>query len=281
MGQIIGLLTDFGTSDVYVGVMKAVMLGIDPAARLVDITHQVQPQNVRQAAFALLNSVPYFLPESVFLVVVDPGVGSARRHLVARIGSWTFVAPDNGVLSYVLAWQGGGEFVQLTNPAYQLGEVSDTFHGRDVFAPAAAHLALGVPLNALGVPLTDPLLLPAPELTLMERRIAGEVVHIDHFGNIVTSIGRLRWVTPERLSLMPVLGHEGDPMPIPATEAVVSVGGETVHGVQHSYSEGERGALLALVGSNGYLEVAVNQGNCAARLDVAIGDPVILTLGVG
>ncbi|MEP7294036.1 MAG: SAM-dependent chlorinase/fluorinase, partial [Chloroflexota bacterium] len=191
MIKLIALLTDFGTTDTYVGVMKGVMLGIAPDIQLVDLTHAIQPQNIRQAAFLLLNSYRFFPPETVFLVVVDPGVGSSRRALAVRAGQYTFVAPDNGVLSYVLDELSECQTVELTNPDYQLSGASNTFHGRDIFAPAAAHLAAGVPLDTLGAPVDPPVILPDPSLVVAGKHVIGEVLHIDHFGSAVTSIGQL------------------------------------------------------------------------------------------
>lgn len=275
---VIALLTDFGAADIYVGVMKGVILSIDPQAQIVDITHSIQPQNVRQAAFALLNSYRYFPEGTVFLVVVDPGVGTDRKPIAIHAGKYKFVAPDNGVLSYVLYELRDAFAVELSNPTYQLTGVSSTFHGRDIFAPAAAHLGKGVALRALGTPLLNPIALPEPQLGINGKRITGEVMHIDHFGNIVTSIGSLRWVAPERLTLNPRFG-EFATQPIPAATATVELGGVTLTGIRHAFGEAERGELITIVESNGFLEIAVNQGSAVARLDVTIGDRVELQIG--
>src|SRR5664279_4495717 len=161
MSRLIVLLTDFGTTDSYVGVMKGVMLGIAPDAQFVDLTHAIEPQNIRQAAFTLLNSYRFFPAGTIFLVVVDPGVGSERKPIAVCAGGsfaegYTFVAPDNGVLSYVLHELGDAQAVELDNPAYHLAGISYTFHGRDIFAPAVAHLAAGIALDQLGSPLDQP-----------------------------------------------------------------------------------------------------------------------------
>jgi hypothetical protein len=277
--MMIGLLTDFGTVDAYVGVMKGVILGIAPNVQIIDITHATQPQNVREGAFTLTNTYRYFPAGTIFVVVVDPGVGSERRPVGAIAGDYGFVAPDNGVLSYALVELGDYRAVALTNPEYQLVGLSSTFHGRDIFAPAAAHLAGGVPLEAFGNPVDNLLLLPSPMLRIEGKQIEGEVVHVDHFGNIVTSIGQLRWVMPERLTLAPRFGETGVTVPIPAAETSVLMSGHTITGIHHTYSEVDRGQLLAMVGSNGYLEIAVNQGNAATWLDVSIGDEVTARIG--
>jgi S-adenosylmethionine hydrolase len=276
---MIGLLTDFGTVDAYVGVMKGVILGISPYVQVVDITHAIQPQNVRQAAFTLMNAYRYFPAGTIFVVVVDPGVGSERRPIGAIAGDYSFVAPDNGVLSYTLAEIGNYRAVALTNPEYQLAVLSHTFHGRDIFAPAAAHLAAGVPLETFGDPVDDLIFLPSPMLRVEGKQIEGEVVHVDHFGNIVTSIGQMRWVMPERLTLTPRFGESGGAVPVPSAETSVLAGGQTITGIHHAYSEVARGQLLAMIGSNGYLEIAVNQGNAASWLDVSIGDGVTVRIG--
>lgn len=275
---MIALLTDFGLTDIYVGVMKGVMRAIDPQAQFVDITHAIQPQNVRQAAFALLNSYRYFPEETVFLVVVDPGVGSNRKPIAVQAGKRLFVAPDNGVLSYVLQEMRDAVIVELNNPAYQLETVSSTFHGRDIFAPAAAHLSRGVALLALGTPLLDAVTLPEPRLDVQDGRIGGEVMHIDHFGNVTTSIGSLRWVAPEQLMLNARFGEYAS-VAVPAREVTITMGEHEIASIHPTFADVERGEVLAVVESSGYLELAVNQGNCAERLNVSIGDPVEVQIG--
>lgn len=282
MTPMIALLTDFGNDDIYVGMMKGVIYRINPSVRVVDLTHAIDPHNVRQAAFSLLNAYRYFTPGTIFVVIVDPGVGSTRRPIAVRAGDYTFIAPDNGVLSYTLNATGQFQAIELTNAQYRLQEVSNTFHGRDIFAPAAAHLAASVPFETLGEPLDDLFPLHRPELSVSGRKVTGEIVHIDRFGNIVSSIGLMRWLNADRLSLAPVFGENTDlNLPLHALEANVIVGGQTMEGICTAYSEAPRGDLLALVGSSGYLEIAVNQGSAAERLDVVVGDRVELLLGEG
>ncbi|MFW5696228.1 MAG: SAM hydrolase/SAM-dependent halogenase family protein [Phototrophicaceae bacterium] len=280
MSSIIALLTDFGLQDIYVGVMKGVMLDIQPEARLVDISHAIEPQHVRQGAIALRDACTFFPAGTVFLVVIDPGVGSTRRPVAVRAGSYTFVGPDNGVLTYALEkLDAEVQIVELVNPEYRLPQVSTTFHGRDIFAPAAAHLAAGVPLAHLGPSLERLVQLPRPELNIAGASVTGEVTQIDRFGNITTSIGRLRWVQEDRLLLEPVFEPQRGPLMVSAPEATVTLNGQTIHEIRVSYSEALRGDLLALVGSTGYLEVAVNQGDAARRLEVSVGDRVELVVG--
>lgn len=280
MSGVIALLTDFGTIDTYVGVMKGVMLDIAPDVRLVDLTHAVQPQNIRQAAFALLNAYRYFPTGTIFLVVVDPGVGSVRRPIAVQSGGFTFVAPDNGVLSYVLRELDSPrqQAVELTSPLRRLSGTSSTFHGRDIFAPAAAHLAAGVPLDQFGAVVDQPVFLPLPSLIVKSRHIVGEVLHIDHFGTAVTSIGILRWESPDHLSMRERFRPKAT-QKIDAHSTVVSVGDQCLSPVHKTYAEVAAGEALALVGSSGYLELSVNQGSFAERAGVQIGNFVTVAIG--
>jgi S-adenosylmethionine hydrolase len=275
MRRTIALLTDFGTTDTYVGVMRGVMLGIAPDAQFADLTHAVQPQNIKQAAFLLLNSYHFFPPETIFLVVVDPGVGSIRKPIAVRAGGYNFVAPDNGVLSYVLSEIGRYQTVQLENEQYRLAGTSNTFHGRDIFAPAVAHLASGVALERFGGVVKQPLLLPEPTLIINENRISGEVLHVDHFGTAVTSIGILNWSGLTKLTLTPRFGGRSA-LTFSADTSMAAVGDQHVAEIKHAYAEVGQGEALALVGSSGYLELSINGGNFAERFGMKIGDPVEL-----
>lgn len=269
---VVTLTTDFGTADGYVGTMKGVILSIAPQARLIDLSHHIPPQDVRRAALLLASAAPFFPPDTVHLAVVDPGVGTQRRAMALRTPQGTFVGPDNGLFGYVLAEVDEWTAVGLTAPAYRLAHVSDTFHGRDVFAPAAAHLANGVPLERLGPPLRDPLTLPLPRLAVGPRRVTGEVLYADRFGNLVTSVGRLGW-EGNALRLMPAFRCAPTPLRVPAT-ARVELGGQTIGAIRHTYGEVGEGDLLALVGSDGFLEIAVRQGSASARLGVGAGAEV-------
>ncbi len=281
MTRTIAILTDFGTRDAYVGVMKAVMLRIAPDTRFIDITHSIQPQNVRQGAFTLLTCHRYFAPGTIFLVVVDPGVGSVRKPLAALADDYYFIGPDNGVLSYAVAEHLDAQIVELSNPAYWLSAVSGTFHGRDIFAPCAAHLAAGVSLAELGIPYDNYQRLAPPLLEIAGRKIAGEVLHIDRFGNAVTSIGELRRAATDGLYLIPPFSKDQHRYPVQtfAPSVTVQVKGFSLPGIRHTYSEVAPGEPLALVGSSGYLEIAVNQGSAANQLDLTTGDSIILEIG--
>jgi S-adenosylmethionine hydrolase len=252
---VITLLTDFGTADGYAGVLHGVILRINPQATLVDLCHDIAAQDVRGAAFVLSTAYPYFPAGTIHVAVVDPGVGSARRVIAVRTECGTFVAPDNGLLSYVLARECMLEMVHLTERRYWLAPLSDTFHGRDVFAPVAAHLSLGVPLCALGVPLGDPLRFDVPQAQrLGDGSIRGEVLHVDRFGNLVTNVPGA-WLVAER-------------------DWRVRVAGREVRGVCDAYARVAAGELLALVGSSGHLELAVRDGNAAAALGANPGTEV-------
>jgi len=283
--SIITLITDFGTADGYVGAMKGVILSLAPHVQIVDITHEISPQAIRQAAWALATAAPYFPPGTVHVVVVDPGVGGDRRPLAMERDGQFFVGPDNGVFTPFLP---ASTCVALTEPAYHHHPVSTTFHGRDIFAPVAAHIALGVPLSEFGPPVADPVHLPPPRLEVQaDDQVLGEVVHIDRFGNGITSIGPLQWQGP-----LLVLGGEGAVgLPLRREGAMgtsvpsltfhpqritVEVRGRRLAGVRRTYGEGEPGEVLALVGSSGYLEIAVREGSAARDLALRPGDPVVL-----
>lgn len=258
---IITLITDFGTRDAYAGAMKGAMLSVNDHARIADITHDVPPHDVFEAAWVLLCSYAYFPPGTVHCVVVDPGVGGARRAIAARAGAHYLAGPDNGVLSWALADAGRGEVVELTDRRYFRPRVSGTFHGRDVFAPVAAHLSRGVPLEALGRPVRDPVTLPSPAPLIDAEAITGQVIHVDRFGNLVTNIddGLLcEWAAGDMSSL------------------TIECGGRDVSSVQETYASAEPGAILALIGSAGRLEIAMREGSAAAELTLTRSARVVV-----
>ncbi len=275
---IITLTSDFGLQDPYVGAMKGVILGINPAAAVVDISHGVRPQAIEQAAFLLGAAWPYFPPGSIHVVVVDPGVGSERRALALRAPEGVFVGPDNGVLSAALPDEaredasgadGAAEVplpsdhraVSLNNEAYFRHPVSSTFHGRDIFAPVAAHLSLGVPLEDLGPPVERILALPPFRARRQaDGSLAGRVIHIDAFGNLVTDV---------RLADLP-------------RRPIVEVESERIEAISTTYRQtparrgGEGRGLVAVTGSSGYLEISVAGGSAARYLKADVGVPVVV-----
>ena len=256
-GPVITLTTDFGYADAYVAAMKGVILSINPAATIVDLSHDVGPQDVRQGAFLLKTTVPYFPEGSIHVAVVDPGVGTERRALLVAAPKAYFLAPDNGLLSFVLD---GDDYraYQLTEPSYWRHPVSSTFQGRDIFAPVAAHLSLGVSPEGMGRPIDDIYTFPFPHpRTLPDGSMEGEVLHIDRFGNLITSIGA------------------GE---VPRCPLQVMVGGERIGGLGRSYAEGE--GLLALMGSSGYLEIALRDGSAARAVGAGVGTKVRVSEGI-
>jgi S-adenosyl-L-methionine hydrolase (adenosine-forming) len=252
---IITLTTDFGLADGYVGAMKGVILTIAPQARLVDLSHEIAPQDVQQAAYVLGRAAPFFPRGAIHLAVVDPGVGSTRRPLLVTTPQAAFVGPDNGLFTAALDEPGATAWV-LDRPGFWLPERSHTFHGRDIFAPVAAHLAAGRAALELGSAVDDAVRLPArlPE-QIGNSRIRGHVIHIDHFGNLITSIPAA-WVAEGRWTC--------------------SVAGQTIAGISRAYADAQPGALLAHIGSAGTVEIAVRNGSAAHRLGVARGAVVEL-----
>ncbi len=259
---LISLTTDFGLKDGNVGVMKGVILSICPQAQIVDISHNISPQNVREAAWILFRSAPYFPRDAVHVVVVDPGVGTARRPMAARLGDWYYVGPDNGTITLLLEraerenWQ--REFVHLERRAYWLPEVSFVFHGRDIFAPVAAHLACGVPLHELGRSIPDPLRLDFPKPQRTNAGWRGEIIHIDHFGNAASNIR---------------LEHLGEALSR-KERIVVRLKGREIRGLVNTFGERPAGESVALMGSSGNLILSVVNGNAAQRLGIEVGDAI-------
>lgn len=272
MAPPITLLTDFGTDDAYAAVMKGVILSRDPRATLIDITHAIEPQNIRHGAFILGSAYRYFPKNTIHVAVVDPGVGSERRGIILKVPGALFVAPDNGLLTYVIdqlalneeqvpesgseavmvRLKRGIEAVSITDPRFWRTPVSPTFHGRDVFAPVAAGLSLGLSPYEFGektdvvtvLPVTRPRMVGPDELL-------GHVMHIDRFGNLVTDI---------RSSDLP-------PGPVE-----IAVGSARIDGISHHFSETV--SLAALIGGSGYLEISLRNSNAARYLEVQVGDEV-------
>jgi S-adenosylmethionine hydrolase len=257
---VIALLTDFGSSDHYAGAIKGVALSLCPDATLVDITHDIPPHDVLAGALELAASYKYFPPGTIFLVVVDPGVGSTRHGIAAEAGGYRFVAPDNGVLTLVFKDAPPKRVVELTERRYARPTVSKTFEGRDRFAPAAAWLAKGIELSGLGRPLTAWHSLNVPEPVVSDSIVAGEVLRVDRFGNLVTNVDRR---TFNRVAT-------GSPIEIKA-------GPHAVDKLVATYSEADAGAVCALFGSTEHLEIAVNGASAAERLELARGAPVTVS----
>jgi len=245
----ITFLTDFGTADPYVAAMKGAALSVNPEVSLVDVSHEVLPHDVVGAAYLLAWSFRYFPPRTVHVAVVDPGVGSERRILAAEVQGQVLMAPDNGLLSVALAQVSPTRLVNVTNGAYFRHPVSMTFHGRDVLAPVAAHLTLGVDVGKLGRPVADPVqLTDAAPRRVADNVLEGSIVHVDHFGNLITNISRKDLAALD-----------------PSGDAVLEVGlaDAVIEGIHGAYTEVGVGKLLAVIGSSGLLEVSANRRSAA------------------
>jgi S-adenosylmethionine hydrolase len=274
MAPIITLTTDFGTADAYVSSMKGVILGLNHEATTVDITHNIEPQNILQAAFIISTAYRYFPEGTIHVAVVDPGVGSRRKAIILKSSTTLFVAPDNGILSYIIDEHGkthgkaarqlsataeprhlphGLEAVAITNQEYWHHPLSSTFHGRDIFAPVAAHLSLGVELQKFGdkIHQVHAFAIPRPYKNA-RGELVGRVLHVDHFGNLITNL------------------KNGD---VPS-KATVSVGRHRISNISGFYAH-TRG-LAAITGSSGYLEISMKNGSAAAFLKAGVGLEVIV-----
>lgn len=251
---VITLLTDFGDRDTYVGTMKGVILGIKNDARIVDLCHSVNPQNIVEGAYLLKTAYRHFPPGTVHVVVVDPGVGTDRKAIAFSAGQWLFVGPDNGVFSYVLKNESVGKAVDISGTDHYVGRVGDTFHGRDIFAPAAALIATGAKLENLGPLVTDLVCLDEVEPAVDGDKVTGQVIHIDRFGNCITNIEKSRAWFP----------------------VSVYVGGASFSSISHTYADVPEGRLQVLYGSSGHIEVAVRGGSAAEELNIKTGDKVVV-----
>ena len=272
--KVLTFTTDFGSTDAYVAAMKGVALGIAPDLTLVDVTHEVRRHDIRHGAFILGGVYRYFPAETVHVAVVDPGVGTSRKAVALVTPAGVFCAPDNGILSFVLndhlatdkvrcksadfstpvtvPVPEGCKAYEISNPYYMLAPVSDTFHGRDIFTPAAAHLASGLKPECLGEPLSELTILNLFALERRDEALEGRVVHVDRFGNVVTNIPATQ---------------------LPHGDIVVEVADTKIQGLSATFADAD--GLLALIGSHGYLEIAENLGSAASRLGIGVGDAVV------
>jgi S-adenosyl-L-methionine hydrolase (adenosine-forming) len=253
---VITLTTDFGSADHEAGVLKGVIWKIAPEVKIADLSHDISRHNVPEAALLLWRAAPFFPNETIHVVVVDPGVGTIRRGIAARFGSQYFVGPDNGLLSMLLSQaeelNQPTSFIFLDRPEYWLPEISNVFHGRDVFAPVAAHLALGVPMNLIGTTIDNPIRLEFPKPVPIKNGWRGQVIHIDHFGNLSTNINARHLLTPQ--------------------EVKISIKGKQINGMVSTYGERPIGALIALLDSNGSLSISVVDDSAEKFLGAHVGD---------
>ena len=276
MRSILTLIRDFGLDDAYVAIMNGVILSINSEASIVDITHSVDPQNITQGAFILNVAYRYFPKQSIHMAIVDPGVGSERRGIILKTPSSLFVAPNNGILSYIInelslnenslsQYPGGIEEVKLekgleavaiTDPRFWRHPVSPTFHGRDIFAPVAAGLSLGISPYEFGEKITSLYIFPTPKPSLdSQDNLLGRVLYIDHFGNLITNIKSTD---------------------LPKGNILVEVAGQIIQGVISYYKQEQR--LMAIIGSSGYLEISLRDGSARDFLAAEVGDEVKVIL---
>lgn len=253
---LITLTTDFGYTDPFVGIMKGVIYGINPAATIVDLTHGVPAQDVLAAALILRHSVGYFPRGSIHVAVVDPGVGSSRKPLLIESEESFFVGPDNGIWSLALENRAIERIVHLSNDSFYRKPTSSTFHGRDIFTPVAAHLSLGVAADAFGEPITSWVRIELPTVQTTRNQLIGEIVYIDGFGNLFTNIRATD------------LRDKGS--------LEVQLGDLTISGIALNYAAVASGAHTALVNSWGLLEIAANKGNAQQQSGAVIGDRVLV-----
>jgi S-adenosylmethionine hydrolase len=280
MSSVITLTTDFGYDDAYVAAVKGAILSINPEANIIDVSHSIKPQNILQAAFILSIAYRYFPKQTVHLAIVDPGVGSERRGIILKSPSAVFVAPDNGILSYIvddlfanvvaqsigqspinqttkeIVFKKGLEAVAITDPRFWRHPVSPTFHGRDIFAPVAAGLSLGISPYEFGEKINSLHILPIPKPTFeSDGTIVGRVLHVDHFGNLITNI------------------KTSD---LPRKDLMIEVAGYRIQSITDYYAQKE--GVLAILGSSGYLEVSFRDGSACDFLGASVGDEVIVIL---
>ncbi len=272
MNSVITLTTDFGSADAYVAVIKGVILSVNPKANIIDITHSVEPQNIAQAAFILNIAYRYFPKHSIHMAIVDPGVGSERRGIILKTPSAIFVAPDNGILSHVInelslneglssqhppnleevRLKKGLEAVAITDPRFWRYPVSPTFHARDIFAPVAAGLSLGISPYEFGEKITSLYAFPSPKPSLdSQDNLVGHILYIDHFGNLITNIRRTD---------------------LPQGGVIIEAAAQHIQGTTRYYEQKE--GLTAIIGSSGYLEISLRDGSAADFLDMIVGDEV-------
>jgi S-adenosylmethionine hydrolase len=258
---IITLLTDFGTKDHYVASMKGVILSINPRCILIDISHQVSPQDIQEGAFLLAHSYSYFPKGTIHLSVVDPGVGGMRKPILLVTQNHFFIGPDNGLFTLVAQREKVKKVIILSQPKYFLHKISPTFHGRDIFAPVAAHLSLGTRPNAFGHQTHSWVKIGFRKPAIREGKLLGEVLHIDAFGNLISNID-------EKIFFRCTKGQP----------SVIWVAKKEIHGLGKAYWEGKPGEPMTLFGSSGYLEISMNEGNAQESLKVKRGDRVIVSV---
>ncbi len=261
----IALMTDFGLRDSYLGIMKGVIYSMAPHVNIIDLTNDIQPQNFKEAAFVLNNAVEFFPKETIFLCIIDPGVGTSRNSVAMKAGDYYFLSPDNGLLSYVIKKFQPEGIYSLNNSKYFLPDVSSTFHGRDIFAPVAAHIANGTDISEFGERISPISLisLPDPQCFLDSQGIwHGEVLHIDRFGNIITSLKAS------------TLGLDYKNLTKQNLRWIVESSNIKITFLHQTFGDVNVGSFLAYIGSSGFLELGIREGNAAEASGIVVGQNV-------
>jgi S-adenosylmethionine hydrolase len=259
MKNHINLITDFGATDHYAGVMSAVILSINSDARIVSTTHQVPPHCVETAAFLLLESFPYWSANSIHVVVVDPEVGGERHPLAFKVGGQVVIGPDNGFIGYLASRYEISECRIISNAQWMRPEISSTFHGRDIFAPAAAHLSLGLPFSKIGQKIEKYRKLDLPRCDAGGNRVAGRIIHIDHFGNAISNVSK---------EVVDALGGRGS--------LISEINGHQVKSLTKNFCSASNGELSMMLSSGGWLEFVSNRSSAAANFSLKIGTPFVV-----
>ncbi|MBM4067147.1 MAG: SAM-dependent chlorinase/fluorinase [Planctomycetes bacterium] len=283
--RVITLLTDFGTQDAYVGIMKGVIAGINPSATVIDICHSTPPQDTFSGAYLLSTSYKYFPEKTIHVAVVDPGVGSRRDIVCVETKDYFFLVPDNGILSFIVQEERPESIIRVTNSKYFLPSLSYTFHGRDVFAPVAAHLSLGIKTQQLGIRINqlEQLDVPKPVLKIAGR-VEGQIIYIDRFGNLITNVTKEYLVKGVGGQKPEVGSKKQDAFKKTSKEKILSqlctmettIGKKKILGLSKTYTDVQTGEPLALIGSAGFLEVSINQGNAQRYFKVDKGSKIII-----
>jgi len=286
--RVITLLTDFGTQDAYVGIMKGVIAGINPSATVIDICHSIPPQDTFSGAYLLSTSYKYFPEKTIHVAVVDPGVGSRRDIVCVETKDYFFLAPDNGLLSFIVHEERPKSIIRVTNSKYFLPSPSSTFHGRDVFAPVAAHLSLGVKPQQFGIRVNqlEQLDMPKP-VQKKAGQVEGQIIYIDRFGNLITNITKEYLIKgaggqkPEVRSKKPDAFEKTskDKMLLKYDTIETTIGKKKIIGLSKTYIDAESGEPLVLIGSAGFLEVSINQGNAQKYFRVDRGNKIRVEMG--
>jgi S-adenosylmethionine hydrolase len=274
---LIVLTTDFGLTDPFVGIMKGVITKITPDAHLVDLNHNIPPGDIRRAAITLFQSCSYFPVETIFLTVIDPRVGTSRRGIILHTSDYTFIGPDNGLFTYLL--DESTQIWELTNSSYQLPNLGATFHGRDIFAPCAAYVALGVHGSEFGPPVFDEVRIPYPEFQISVNGLKGEVLFSDRFGNILTSLGRFTRLDERNFTVTPwvkVISQPTQDIQIDMKQAFLHLPGSQELPWVNTFADIEEGLCAGLVGSGGLMEIVANKKSAAELLNLSESDSITL-----